>query len=460
MLFFVLISAHLIAIAEEAPPLNTLISTSEPPKPPSLAPMLKKVMPSIVSISGTRKITAFTIPVIPGQPNVPLPTNQPPEPEEHVSQMIGSGIIVDAAQGYILTNSHVINELHDITVTLADNRNLQAKVVGQDQASDLAVLRVEPDNLTEAKFADSDQVEVGDFVVAIGNPYGLSHTTTFGIVSGISRSDVGRDGYYDFIQTNADINMGNSGGGLVNMRGEVIGVNTMIASSNGGSVGLGFAIPANMARGIMTQLAAHGHVDRGPLGVRAQPLTPTLAKAFKVKTSEGAVIYEVVADTPAAHAGLQIGDVVLAIDGKAVKDSFHLRTLISLIPPGEKRDFTIARNGTLKKISVLMTNPKDKHISGENIFSGLKGGSFANTDPQDPIRGIRVLSIEPESPATVADLLPGDIIVAATIEAIATPDIKALTNAAKKQNDVLLLRVIRDQYAIFVGVNKAKTASK
>ncbi len=424
--------------------------------PHSLAPMLKKVMPSIVSITGTKRIQAYPVPVMPGQ-NTALPPANPQDVQEQVSQMIGSGVIVDKNQGYILTNAHVVTELDEIDVLLSDNRHFHAKLIGSDKDTDLALLKISAENLTQATFADSDVVQVGDFVVAIGSPYGFNQTVTSGIVSAIGRNDVGLDGYYDFIQTDADINMGNSGGGLVNLQGQLIGINTMIITpqnGGGGSVGLGFAIPSNMARGIMSQLAAQGFVDRGSLGVRAQPLTPELARAFKLNATEGALINEVMPKTPADIAGLRPGDVILSLNGKTVKDYFHLRTLISLIPPGSKAKLQYMRNGQQLEVTILMTNPRERYTAGEKIFPGLKGAFLAPTDPDAPLQGIRVVEIKPDSPVAGFDLSPDDIIVAATNDAIATPTIEALSKAAQTQKDVLLLCVIREQYSFFVAVAK------
>ena len=397
---------------------------------PSLAPMLKRVTPCIVSITGIKKIQTVPYPVYPGQPDLP---HKMGKPEEYVSTMIGSGVVVDSNKGYILTNAHVVLELEEITVTLYDQSKYSAKLVGQDKASDLALLKIDADNLVEIQFADSDAAEVGDFVVAIGSPYGFKHTVTSGIISAIGRNDIGVDGFFDFIQTDADINMGNSGGGLLNLKGELVGINTVIVSpgNNGGSIGLGFAIPSNMARGIFSQLANSGHVDRGPLGVRVQPLTPALSEAFKVQTNHGAVVIDVIPNTPAEKAGIQIGDVFLKVNNKVVKGSFHLRILISLIPAGSTIDVQLSRKGELLSLPVMLANPKDNYTPGKEVFPGLDGISLEElNNPQ--ISGIRIAAIEKNSIASNLELMENDIILSANLHPIPTPTIDKLKHAAFK----------------------------
>jgi Do/DeqQ family serine protease len=277
---------------------------------PTLAPMLERVLPSVVNVATRGRVRVQDNPLLQdpffrrffGVPNVP---------RERQVQSLGSGVIVDAKHGYILTNSHVVDRADEITVTLKDGRVLTATLVGKDPEADVAVIQIHADGLIALPFADSDKIRVGDFVVAIGNPFGLGQTVTSGIVSAMGRSGLGIEGYEDFIQTDASINPGNSGGALVNLRGELMGINTAILAPGGGNVGIGFAIPINMASQIMTQLVAHGELHRGRVGVQVQDLTADLVEVFVIKgTVGGAVISKVVKDSPASTAGLEAGDVV------------------------------------------------------------------------------------------------------------------------------------------------------
>lgn len=414
----------------------------------SLSPMLKSVMPSMVAISGLKKVQAAA------QLNVPISGNGlGTNSGEQVSYMIGSGVIVDAKEGLILTNAHVIAEMDEIEATLSDKRKLDAKVLGTDKDSDLALLQIPADNLTEVKFADSDQVEVGDYVVAIGNPYGFNQTVTYGIVSALGRSDLGLSGFYDFIQTDASINEGNSGGGLINLKGELVGINTALITppNYGGNIGLGLAIPSNMAKSIMNQLATNGHVDRGPLGVMPQPLTPDLAKAFGVDGTQGAVIINVLTNSPAEKAGLNVGDVILEVDGKQVKNPAHLRTMISIIPIGRTIQVKLIRDKKDKTIPVKLTSLRAHYTDGETIFSGLKGVYLAESTPEDSqYIGIKVMEINPQSIASNADLSSGDVIIAANKSK--TPSMQAFEKAAKEDKEIILMQVARNNITFFIAV--------
>jgi Do/DeqQ family serine protease len=263
-------------------------------------------------------------------------------------------VIFDAKSGYILTNAHVVENANEITVTLQDGRDLKADVVGSDAPSDIAVLKVKPDGLSQIALGDSAHLEVGDFVVAIGNPFGLQHTVTSGIVSGLSRSGINPDGYEDFIQTDASINPGNSGGALVNLRGELIGINTEILSSNGGNVGIGFAIPVNMARSVMDQLIRYGAVRRGQLGVSMYTVTPDIAHSLGLASAVGALVSQVVEGSPADKAGLRVGDVVTAVNGQPIKSNSELRNIIGLLRVGDSIDIGLVRDGRPKRVTAVI----------------------------------------------------------------------------------------------------------
>ena len=300
--------------------------------------------------------------------------------------------IVDARNGYIVTNNHVIDKADEITVTLSDARQLSAKLIGTDPESDIAVIKVEPKNLEELSLADSSQLQVGDFVAAIGNPFGLGQTVTSGIVSALGRSGLGIEGYEDFIQTDASINPGNSGGALVNLRGELVGLNTAILAPNGGNIGIGFAIPSNMVAQIKTTLVEHGSVKRGQLGVNIQDLTPELAQAFGLNQSQGAAITAVQPKSPAAKAGLEPGDIVLSINDKRVKNSQDVRNMIGLLPLGEEVKLEIQRGGEAQTVKVEIAAPKIVQEDGQKIHPKLAGLLLGNASPSDT-EGVRIEKI-------------------------------------------------------------------
>ncbi|MCU0839070.1 MAG: Do family serine endopeptidase [Rhodospirillales bacterium] len=321
------------------------VARAEASELPSLAPMLTLATPAVVNIAVLSRVAVQDNPLL-RDPffrrffNIPdLPRELPPR----ISA--GSGVIVDAERGYVLTNHHVIAQANEVYVTLKDRRRLPARLVGSDPPTDIAVLKIEPDRLTALPFGNSDALQVGDYVVAIGNPFGLGQTVTSGIISALGRSGLNVEGYEDFIQTDASINPGNSGGALVNLRGELIGINTAIISPAGGNVGIGFAVPSNMVRAVMEQLIAYGTVRRGRLGIRMQPVTADLAETLRLPEIRGALIASVEPGTPADASGLKPGDVVVGVNGRRVDDPADLRARLGLLPPGERVDLTIIRNG-------------------------------------------------------------------------------------------------------------------
>ena len=315
---------------------------------PTLAPMIKKVSPAVVNIAtrGTIRERGPQNPLL-DDPFFRRFFDIPPDtgPRERPFQSAGSGVIFDAKTGYIVTNAHVVENANEITVTLQDGRDLKADIVGSDAPSDVAVLKVKPEGLSQIVLGDSGKAEVGDFVVAIGNPFGLQHTVTSGIISGLSRSGINPDGYEDFIQTDASINPGNSGGALVNLRGELIGINTEIISRNGGNLGIGFAIPVNMARSVVDQLIKYGAVRRGQLGVSMYTVTPDIAHSLGLASAAGALVSRVVEGSPADKAGLRVGDVITSVNGQPVKSNSELRNAIGLLPVGAALDIGLVRDG-------------------------------------------------------------------------------------------------------------------
>ena len=324
---------------------------------PTLAPMIKRVSPAVVNIAtrGTIRERSPRNPLLEDPlfrrffdiPNM--------GPRERQFQSAGSGVIFDAKNGYIVTNAHVVDNATEITVTLQDGRDLTATVVGSDVPSDVAVLKVPPESLIQVALGDSTRLEVGDFVVAIGNPFGLQHTVTSGIVSGLGRSGINPDGYEDFIQTDASINPGNSGGALVNLRGELVGINSAILSRSGGNIGIGFAIPVNMARSIMDQLLKYGSVKRGLLGVNIYSLTPDMAKSLNIANTQGVLVSQVTEGSAAANAGIKPGDVITSINGQNIKSNSELRNAIGLSRVGDKLDVALIRDRKPMHLTATIT---------------------------------------------------------------------------------------------------------
>jgi serine protease Do/serine protease DegQ len=377
------------------------------------------------------------------------------QPQEREAQAIGSGVIVDANKGYVLTNNHVVEQADTIKVTLNDDRTVDAKLVGRDPATDIAVLQLKTTkDLKQLSIGDSDKLQVGDFVVAIGSPFNLRQTVTSGIVSGLSRqTNITEGGYEDFIQTDASINPGNSGGALVNLKGELIGIPSNILSGGGGSIGIGFAIPINLAKSVMKQLIDTGKVERGRIGILGgQELTPELAKAFKVPDGRGALIGQVVKGSPAEKAGLQAGDVIVEANGKPIHDFAQLRNMIGLMPIGERVDMKVLREGKEKSFSVTIGKDTDQAAAGGDLHPRLEGATFAPADEsntRDPdARGIVVQKVEPRSPAARSGLRPGDVITAVNRHPVT--NMNDFRKYAGKGEGELLLHIRRGNGALFL----------
>src|SRR5215831_8422350 len=353
------VAAWLI-VALAAAPLQAAMPPAVGDTPvPSLSPMIKKVSPAIVNIAtrGTIHERGAQNPLL-DDPFFRRFFDVPPDsgPRDRPFQSAGSGVIFDAKNGYIVTNAHVVENSNEITVTLQDGRDLKAEILGSDAPSDVAVLRVKPDGLTQIPLGDSAKSEVGDFVVAIGNPFGLQHTVTSGIISGLSRSGINPDGYEDFIQTDASINPGNSGGALVNLRGELIGINTAILSRSGGNIGIGFAIPVNMAHSVMDQLIKYGSVKRGLLGVSMYTVTPDIAQSLGLANAQGALVSQVVDGSPAEKAGIHTGDVITSVNGQPVKSNGELRNAIGLMRVGDKVEIGLLREGKPLHVTAIIAD--------------------------------------------------------------------------------------------------------
>src|SRR5712672_923665 len=349
---------------------------------PSLSPMIKKVSPAIVNIACRGSMHE-------NWPQNPLLDDpffrrffdvpQDSGPRERPFQSAGSGVIFDAKAGYIVTNAHVVENASEITVTLQDGRDLKADIVGSDEPSDVAVLKVKTDTLTQIALGDSAKVEVGDFVVAIGNPFGLQHTVTSGIISGLSRSGINPDGYEDFIQTDASINPGNSGGALVNLRGELIGINTAILSRSGGNIGIGFAIPVNMVHNVMDQLVSYGSVKRGVLGVNLQVLTPEIAQIWRLADTQGVFVSQVIEGSADEKAGIRTGDIITSINGVNMKDAGELRNTIGMLRVGDKVEIGLLRDGKSRKVTALIAERSELETANAvDINKGLEGAELGD----------------------------------------------------------------------------------
>lgn len=417
---------------------------------PTLAPMLEEVTPSVVNIATTGTVVQQS-PLF-NDPFFRRFFDVPQQRRERKRTGLGSGVILDAKEGYIVTNNHVIEKADDIVVTLSDGRKLDATIVGRDPGADVAIIQVEAKNLTAIKTADSNKLRVGDFVVAIGNPFGLGQTVTSGIVSALGRSGLGIESYEDFIQTDASINPGNSGGALVNLRGELIGINTAIVGPNGGSVGIGFAIPVNMAQQIIGQLIEHGEVKRGRLGFTAQDLTPDLAEAFDINQSKGVVVARVLEDSAADKAGMLEGDIIIAVNGEEVDNKTDIRNIIGLIRVGTKIEIDIVRNGKSKRLVATIAERKSKIMPGGKLSSKLDGAELTMKEIDQrngEVAPVIVISkMQAGSSASVAGLRAGDIILSVNKQPITT--FKQFKRAVELEPRGLLLNIQRGNRGLFM----------
>lgn len=423
---------------------------------PSLAPLVKKAAPSVVSIATKGTVSAQRNPLM----EDPFfrrffgdPRRQPQQRQREV-RSAGSGVIVDAKNGYILTNHHVIANADEIEVVLTDNRRFIATVVGSDPGTDVAVLQVEDaENLQQMELGNSDNIEVGDFVVAIGNPFGLQHTVTSGIISALGRSGMNPGGYEDFIQTDASINPGNSGGALIDLKGELIGINSMIVSRSGGNIGIGFAIPVNMAESIMAQILEFGEVRRGLLGVSIGDMSADDAEVLGGDATEGALVLEVVADSAAEQAGIEVGDVIVSVDEKPVGSASELRATIGLKRSGDSVRIELIRDGKRIQIKAELDEIDGPgQIAGEDIHSGLSGamvGEFNGDTDSFPGRAVLVESVAEGSPAAQQGLRANDIIT--NVNRRRVRSVQELQDVAEDQ-DLLFLSIQRGNRKLLVRV--------
>ncbi len=433
---------------------------------PSLAPMIKRVTPAVVNVStrGHVQVQQQQNPFMndpffqqffggQGFNNAPI---------QRQFESLGSGVIVDAAKGYILTNNHVVENADKITVTLNDGRNFTAKVVGKDADTDVAVLQIKADNLTAVPLGNSEALQVGDFVVAIGNPFGLKHTVTAGIVSALGRAGIEDGKYENFIQTDASINPGNSGGALVDLNGNLVGINTAILSRGGGNIGIGFAIPVNMAHDVMDQIIKYGKVERGVLGVTIQNLTPEIAKGLGIQADSGVVVTQVQPGSGADKAGVKAGDVILKVDGKPVTSNAALQSTIGTLRRGSEVQLQLARNGEI----VNLTATLNKAESGADEESDNGGGNAGASDTHGlhladigkdsdlygKVEGVIITSVDQDSDAAAAGLQEGDVIVSVNRKTV--KNVAEFREAAKAGKGTLFMAIRRDDQLFYVSLGE------
>ena len=458
-----------LALSPLATAAETASSAATAQQMPSLAPMLEKVMPSVVSINVEGSTTVNT-PRMPRNfqqffgDNSPFCQDGSPFQSSPFCQgggagddgqgggqqqkfmALGSGVIIDAAKGYVVTNNHVVDNANTIKVQMSDGRKFDAKVVGKDPRSDIALIQIQdPKNLTAIKLADSDALRVGDYTVAIGNPFGLGETVTSGIVSALGRSGLNAENYENFIQTDAAINRGNSGGALVNLNGELIGINTAILAPDGGNIGIGFAIPSNMVKNLTDQMVKFGQVKRGELGIMGTELNSELAKAMKVDAQRGAFVSQVMPNSSAAKAGIKAGDVITSLNGKAISSFAALRAQVGTMPVGSKISLGLLRDGKPVTVELELQQSSQTQVDSSSIFSGIEGAEMSNKG-QD--KGVVVNTVKAGSPAAQIGLKKGDIIVGANQQAV--KNIAELRKILDSKPSVLALNIQRGDSSIYL----------
>lgn len=417
---------------------------------PTLAPMLEKATPAVVNISATgMKQNKQRVPEIFRYffgPNSPSERVQ-----EQPFQTAGSGVIIDAEKGYVVTNYHVIADTDEVMVTLKDGRQYEAKKLGHDKESDVALLQIEGENLSALPLANSDQLRVGDFAVAIGNPFAIGQTVTSGIISALGRSGLGIEGYENFIQTDAAINSGNSGGALVNLDGELIGINTAILGPNGGNVGIGFAIPSNMMKNLVDQILEFGEVRRGILGISGENIDAAMAKAFDLPTSQGAIVRQVFEDTAAEEAGIKPGDAIISMNGRKIQTFFELRAKIGTLGAGNTVTLGIIRDGKNIKIDVTLREATESSVASATIHPAFEGAKLKNGKTQAGSAGVVVKSVEVRSPAAAIGLEESDVIIGVNRQRV--ENIAVLRDKLEQYKDgIIALNVMRGNSQLYLVI--------
>ncbi len=413
---------------------------------PSLAPMLEKVLPAVVSVQVEG--TAVQSQRVPEELKKYF-GDESPDQQAQPFEGLGSGVIIDASKGYILTNNHVISQADKISVQLNDGREFDAKLIGGDDQSDIALLQVQnPSNLTQIAIADSDKLRVGDFAVAVGNPFGFGQTATSGIVSALGRSGLNLEGLENFIQTDASINRGNSGGALLNLNGELIGINTAILAPGGGSIGIGFAIPSNMAKTLAQQLIQFGEIKRGLLGIKGMEMSADIAKAFNINVQRGAFVSEVLPNSGSAKAGIKSGDVIVSLNDKPLNSFAELRSRIATTEPGAKVKLGLIRDGKPLDVEVTLDKSTSSSASAELIAPALQGATLSDGQLKDGTKGIRIDTVEKSSPAAQAGLHQDDVIIGVNRNRVQS--IAELRKVLESKPAVIALQVMRGNESIYI----------
>lgn len=413
---------------------------------PSLAPMLEKVLPAVVSVQVEG--TAVQSQRVPEELKKYF-GDESPDQQAQPFEGLGSGVIIDAAKGYILTNNHVISQADKISVQLNDGREFDAKLIGGDDQSDIALLQVQnPSNLTQIAIADSDKLRVGDFAVAVGNPFGLGQTATSGIISALGRSGLNLEGLENFIQTDASINRGNSGGALLNLNGELIGINTAILAPGGGSIGIGFAIPSNMAKTLAQQLIQFGEVKRGLLGIKGMEMSADIAKAFNINVQRGAFVSEVLPNSGSAKAGIKSGDVIVSLNDKPLSSFAELRSRIAITEPGAKVKLGLIRDGKPLNVEVTLDKSTSSSASAELIAPALQGATLSDGQLKDGTKGISIDTVEKSSPAAQAGLHQDDVIIG--VNRTRVQSIAELRKVLESKPTVIALQIMRGNESIYI----------
>lgn len=415
---------------------------------PTLAPIVERTRPAVVNIATRGHVNLQNNPLLNDPFFKRFFHGLENAPQRRETKSLGSGVVIDAKKGFIVTNHHVVDGADKITITMHQGQQYEATLVGSDPEADVALLQVDIDDLVDIPMADSDELRVGDFSLAIGNPFGLGQTVTSGIISALGRTGLGIEGYEDFIQTDASINPGNSGGALVNLNGELIGINTAILAAGGsGNVGIGFAIPINMVRQIVDQLIEYGEVRRGMLGVVMQNLTPELSRAFGLELHQGVVISQVIRDSAAEEAGLKAGDVVVSINGEPVKSASAMRNIVGMLRVGEKMKITVIRNNKNKQMTAVIKDAVEDTVEGQKVHASLAGASIEQSGEGGDVHLV-VTEVEQGSPAWNSSLREGDIILSVNRRAVRTlEDFKKVVGNQDKQ---ILLNIQRGRTALFI----------
>ncbi|HEX7047899.1 MAG TPA: DegQ family serine endoprotease [Gammaproteobacteria bacterium] len=421
---------------------------------PTLAPIIDRAEPAVVNISTRGHVEMQQHPFF-NDPFFQRFFDMPNQPRQRETTSLGSGVIINAEEGLIVTNNHVIDNADEVTVTLYDNREFSAEILGTDPRTDLALLKIDADDLVELSLADSERVQVGDFVIAIGNPFGLAHTVTSGIVSAKGRGNLNAENYENFIQTDASINPGNSGGALIDLQGRLVGINTAILSRSGGNIGIGFAIPSNMLEAVVSQLLEYGEVKRGVLGVHVQNVTGDLAQAFGLEEDDGALVASVLPESSADKAGIEAGDVIVAINGEPIEDMSDLRNAIGLLRVGEELDIELVRDGERLVVTTEIGEPEVSTAAA--VHPALEGATFTEIDEESPlyeeVQGVMVGSVQRGSPASRAGgigLRPGDVITSVNRQPVES--VEEFREIVSNTQGVLLFKLRRGDNSIFLAV--------